>query len=461
MQRLATVGILGLLTSGCGGDDVKITVGAIHDLTGPAAEPIRAEAFALALRHANQGLLQRGYKGLQLDLIVRNSEGRGDLAVTSGVELAQVDGAKVLTMDGSQPAVALNKTYYDADPANDLGGAVLVCSACSAPSMNNPNAMDADPVDRAANQNIDRWMLRTFPSNRFTNLVMTRYMLAQGAQGDVNGDGKLKIATLATDEVFGRSSANSLKATVEMLRPTPPPLVEQIAIDPQINLDSYDFVPDLAKLSDDYNETTMTTDGVPDFVTVFMLPKVNAGFIRAAVRNAFAIETVQSSPGRNDLIIRTLGNEAEGVYGIGHAVLMPGRSADTLTAVWSQEHGTDVPQIVPNVYDAGIVIALAIVKATLDLDDPSTVTPQAIKDALWTVQGPGGEPIHAGPDEFERAIGLLEAGTPIDYVGTSGPIDFDAHGNIRQRQALWRVVNQRYVEEQYFDCIKDDNCDPL
>ena len=65
----------------------------------------------------------------------------------------------------------------------------------------------------------------------------------------------------------------------------------------------------------------------------------------------------------------------------------------------------------------------------------------AIKAALPQVVAAGGEPIHAGKEEFAKALGLIKEGKPIKYEGVIGPVSFDEYGDITGPFRLWRIQN--------------------
>ena len=83
-------------------------------------------------------------------------------------------------------------------------------------------------------------------------------------------------------------------------------------------------------------------------------------------------------------------------------------------------------------YDAGAIVALAIAKA-------GKGDAAAIKAAIPEVVAAGGEPIHAGKDEFAKALGLIKEGKPIKYEGVIGPVSFDQYGDITGPFRLWRI----------------------
>jgi branched-chain amino acid transport system substrate-binding protein len=79
-------------------------------------------------------------------------------------------------------------------------------------------------------------------------------------------------------------------------------------------------------------------------------------------------------------------------------------------------------------YDAVYLMALAIAKA-------GSTDPAAVRDGLRAVAGPGGTIV--GPGDFGRALQLIAAGTPINYEGVSGSLDFDANGDVSSVFDLW------------------------
>ena len=83
-------------------------------------------------------------------------------------------------------------------------------------------------------------------------------------------------------------------------------------------------------------------------------------------------------------------------------------------------------------YDAGAIIGLAV--AIAGKSDPS-----AIKDAIRKVVDPNGTVVHAGKDEFAKALQLIKDGKPIKYEGVIGSISFDGYGDITGPFRLWRI----------------------
>ena len=87
---------------------------------------------------------------------------------------------------------------------------------------------------------------------------------------------------------------------------------------------------------------------------------------------------------------------------------------------------------VANAYDAAFMMALAIEAA-------GSPDKARIPAALRRIAGPQGTVIY--PGEFAKAKALIKQGQRINYDGASGPVDFDAAGDITGRFSLNRHVN--------------------
>jgi ABC-type branched-subunit amino acid transport system substrate-binding protein len=83
-------------------------------------------------------------------------------------------------------------------------------------------------------------------------------------------------------------------------------------------------------------------------------------------------------------------------------------------------------------YDAVMVIGLAM-NIAKDASGP------AIKDAIRQVHAAGGTPVGTGPAEYKKALELIKAGRPIKYHGATGPIEFDANGDVTGPALVWKI----------------------
>ena len=87
-----------------------------------------------------------------------------------------------------------------------------------------------------------------------------------------------------------------------------------------------------------------------------------------------------------------------------------------------------------NAYDASVILGLAIQQA-------KSVDPTAIRDAMRKVTDPKGEKIYAGAKEIGKGMKLLKEGKAIQYVGATGPLQFDANGDINGPMVVWTVAD--------------------
>ena len=94
---------------------------------------------------------------------------------------------------------------------------------------------------------------------------------------------------------------------------------------------------------------------------------------------------------------------------------------------------------IPNAYDATVLVGLAMEQAK------SSKGP-AIRDAIRKVTDPKGEKVYAGVAELTKAAQLLAEGKTIQYVGATGPLQFDANGDIAAPMQVWNVSAQGKVE---------------
>ena len=100
-------------------------------------------------------------------------------------------------------------------------------------------------------------------------------------------------------------------------------------------------------------------------------------------------------------------------------------------------YGKDFPEgaFLAENYDAAALIGLAVAKAG------STADPEAIRDALREIAGPGGEVVGPGKDGIARALQLIAEGKEINYEGASGSVDFDQNGDVEEAIEIWEVAD--------------------
>ncbi|CAG9180763.1 ABC transporter substrate-binding protein [Cupriavidus pinatubonensis] len=108
-------------------------------------------------------------------------------------------------------------------------------------------------------------------------------------------------------------------------------------------------------------------------------------------------------------------------------------SLDTFKHEYQQRFG-ELPNqaYIPNAYDGTVIVGLAMKYA-------KSTNATAIRDSIRKVTDPHGEKIYAGADQLRKAAHLLSQGKAIQYIGASGPLQFDAYGDINAPMVVWAV----------------------
>jgi ABC-type branched-subunit amino acid transport system substrate-binding protein len=437
------------------GPEDAVVIGVVIDRTGNNSEPSWVDAIKMARRHANLGLKKAGRERLQFAVNIADSGNEPAVAVPRAVDLVRNKGARALILDTSQNDIALNRTYYDEDLSNDLD-VPLQCGSCTGGTINNPTATDPDPITQLALRNGKGWNFRCVMSTKLISAVLVKLML-ESANGDVNGDGVLKVAFYGSDEAFGRGAAKDLKAYLTQLHPTPAPVVEELYHPRDADPNSYPWADDILKLADD-KDANGVVDRVPDYIAVANFAQQQTATIKAYRQAGTAVKVLHYHSMRFSTVLTSLGTLADGAEGVSHVMLDNGASGEVFREEFLRLYGVDVQYRDSNYYDAATTMMLAAVIASAGLEDPLTVTGAAIREAIARTSDPAGERIGTGPDAFARAVQLIMAGQPINYEGASGPMDYDASGNVTGRLARFRAQTTQFVDLTRFDCVGDPSC---
>jgi hypothetical protein len=83
-----------------------------------------------------------------------------------------------------------------------------------------------------------------------------------------------------------------------------------------------------------------------------------------------------------------------------------------------------------------VVVALAMERAVLR--EGAVPTGTGLSPHILAVTAPGQTPVHW--NELGRAFELLGAGQELEYIGLSGPIEFDARGTAPAAQTKWWTI---------------------
>ncbi|MDZ7599653.1 MAG: ABC transporter substrate-binding protein [Desulfobacterales bacterium] len=192
--------------------------------------------------------------------------------------------------------------------------------------------------------------------------------------------------------------------------------------------------------------------GRSDVLCVFSYPEHAKVYVKEAIDIYGAKHFLFCDGTKSEELAAAVGPEKlEGMMGTA-----PGAPAGEASLRFSTDYTArfgELPKspFIANAYDATAVIGLAAYAAKAKGLEP---TSQNIRDHLRGVANPPGSFI--GPGEFEKAFAQLEAGKAINYEGASGPVDFDANGDVLAPIEIWRfhegkIVTYRmeyYVEKE-------------
>jgi len=88
-----------------------------------------------------------------------------------------------------------------------------------------------------------------------------------------------------------------------------------------------------------------------------------------------------------------------------------------------------------------------------------------VRDNLKTLSVPASQDpkrlvVTAGTNALADAIGAIIQNPTVNlnYDGGSGPVDFDAAGDVRSRVVQWTVQGGQFVEQQVYDCVTSPAC---
>jgi hypothetical protein len=462
-----------------------VGIGAVIDQTGSLARPAWRDSAELAIEHANAGLERAGgWNDLVFVLRFSDSTNDPEIAAQRASALVRDRGAVAIVTDTSTDAVGIGSAQYDTDETNDLD-VPIVCMGCPSPELNDPFAADANVVVQRALRDREGWIFRTSASSdpEATALLNAAYEI-----GDRNGDGTRKVAIFVIDDDFGNAFFESIQEARDRNFPRVDRdgnfladgiQLEIVRHDPDVDANTYDWQSDLARLVDNRNEEPevnplmimtgepipdVILDGEPDVIMEVTFPLFAASMTRAYLEDADgSIPFLHHHNWRHDTtLVKLVTLDIEGQSGISHAVLA---NCESSGAIFSQaiiaRTGT-VGIWDAQTYDAVMAIQLAVLIAMQDDGDPRAITGERIRAALPLVSAEGGVEITTGPEGFATAVEAIRNGEPIDYLGASGPVDFDENGDVRNDFVRYRVSASSFETELVYGCVSDpDTCAPI
>ncbi len=374
--------------------DCDITVGLVMELTGPAGEygQAGAKSVEMAFRDINDA---GGVNGCKIVADTRDSQSQGNVAVDQATQLVNIKKVPVI-IGGIISSVSIPILTSVTAPA----GVVQVSPAASSPTLTE--------LGRSGKTN--GVFFRTITSDALQGTAAAKFAMDQGLK---------KIAIINVNNDFGVNMVKEFATAYQKLGGT-----------------ITSTTPYNEKQSSYASEASAAMAGDPDALYLVSTPVDGATIARAWVSGG-GKQTFLLNDGMNskDFIESVGAQYLENAYGTSSGT-SPTASTEYFNGNYEAFSGGISPSApaADRSYDAGAIVALAIAKA-------GKADAAAIKAAMPEVVAEGGTPIHAGKEEFAKALQLIKEGKPVKYEGVIGPVSFDTYGDITGPFRLWKISN--------------------
>ncbi len=388
---LATVATLAFLPGASYACD--ITVGLVLELTGEAGAygQAGAKSVEMAFRDLNDA---GGVAGCTLKTDTRDSQTQANVAVDAATQLVQVEKVPAI-IGGIISPMSIPILTSVTGPAHVL----QVSPASSSPTL---TALGRDGKTNGV-------FFRTITSDALQGVAAAKFAIDNGMK---------KIVIIHQNNDFGVNLVKEFSAPYTALGGT------------VISVTPYN-----AKQSDYAAEVTKAMAGSPDALYLISDPVDGATIARQWVSQGGVQKFLLNDGMNSDDFVTAVGKEYLGnAFGTSSGTVAS-PSTDYFNANYKAFSGIDpAAPAADRSYDAGALVGLAIAIAG---GPDAAKLPGAIRKAV----DPKGEVIHAGKDEFTKALALIKAGKPIRYEGVIGPVDFDQYGDIAGPFRLWQIVD--------------------
>ncbi len=388
---LATVAALALLPGAAFACD--ITVGLVMELTGEAGAygQAGAKSVEMAFRDLNDA---GGVAGCTLKTDTRDSQTQANVAVDAATQLVQVAHVPAI-IGGIISPMSIPILTSVTGPAKVL----QVSPASSSPTL---TALGREGKTNGV-------FFRTITSDALQGVAAAKFAIDNGMK---------KIVIIHQNNDFGVNLVKEFSDPYKALGGT------------VISVTPYN-----AKQSDYAAEVTAAMAGSPDALYLISDPVDGATIARQWVSQGGVQKFLLNDGMNSDDFVTAVGKDYLGqAFGTSSGTVASA-STDYFNANYKAFSGLDpAAPAADRSYDAGALVGLAIAIAG---------GPDAAKlpDALRKAVDPAGEVIHAGKDEFTKALALIKDGKAIRYEGVIGPINFDQYGDIAGPFRLWQIVD--------------------
>ena len=371
--------------------DCDVTVGVVMELTGPAGEYGQAgsKSVDMAFRDLNEA---GGVLGCKLVAETRDSQSQGNVAVDAASQLVQVKHVPAI-IGGIISSVSIPILTSVTAPAK----VVQISPASSSPTL---TALGREGKTNGV-------FFRTITSDALQGTAAAKYAMDQGLT---------KISIIHVNNDFGVNMVSEFSKAYEALG-------GKIVSDTPYN----------EKQASYQAEVTKAMEGDPQALYLVSYPVDGATIARAWISQGGPAKFLLNDGMNSADFIKAVGAQyLDNAYGTSSGT-SPTPSTDYFNknyqAFSKLDPGTPAAD---RSYDAAAILGLAIAQA-------GKADSAAIKDAIRKVLDANGTAIYAGPEEFKKALALIQQGKPIRYEGVIGPVQFDEYGDITGPFRLWRI----------------------
>lgn len=390
----AVIAALLATTSFAQAADCEVKVGLVMELTGPAGEygQAGAKSVEMAFRDINDAGGVNG--GCKLVTDTRDSQSQGNVAVDAATQLVQVSKVPVI-IGGIISSVSIPILTSVTAPA----GVVQVSPASSSPTL---TQLGRDGKTNGV-------FFRTITSDALQGTAAAKYALDQGLK---------KLSIIHVNNDFGVNMVAEFRKAYEKLGGT-------VVSDTPYNENQASY----------QAEVTTALEGSPDALYLVSYPVDGATIARQWISQGGPQKFLLNDGMNSADFIKNVGAEyLNDAYGTSSGT-SPTPSTEYFMGNYKAFSNLDPANpAADRSYDAGAIVGLAIAQA-------GSADSAAIKAAIPKILDPNGTVIHAGKDEFAKALALIKDGKPIKYEGVIGPITFDEYGDITGPFRLWRIQN--------------------
>jgi branched-chain amino acid transport system substrate-binding protein len=377
-----------------------IKIGGTYPLTGSMSSmsKLMAQGAQLAIEHVNEG---GGIKGCPVEYIMRDDQGLPNVGVDAAKYLVDVE--RVLALSGGvSSGVSLPQLTSVVVPAK-----IPFVACCSTAATFTTLAQEGKT------------------GGFFFHLMATVKTQAYGTALEAIRREYRRTAVIYINNDFGSGIAKYFATAMKELGG------EAVVLIPyNENQASYRA------------EVTKALATKPDSIFFASFPQDGATMTREWLSLGGTQNMIFHNGLRNADYVKAVGGKfLEKAFGFDNASV-EGETVDAFRNAYRERyHSEPVGTGILPQYDAIMTLALAMNIAP-DLSGP------AIRDSMRKIQVEGGTPVGTGPAEYKKALALIKEGKPIKYSGATGPVEFDANGDVSGPILIWGVKNGALVDEK-------------